>query len=367
MPHATQPSRREASAGGMNTALACLERSVEKLRAAPPGAAGAESAGPGDADTAAAAAMVYGILAGEPVLSPSPAEADLHLAFARLRTSYLRELEQVFDAAALHSGITILEAIDRAAGAVEHDPSYGFMRQIGSRDPLNPVVAIAHDMRSPLTSILFLVEMVLRSRDGELSPAKERQLALVYNAAFGLSTMVNDVLLLARADRLRDPRPHPLSLSELVHSVQRIVQPIAEEKGLQVVISLPVSDLRIGHALALSRVLLNLVTNALKFTRGGTVTLSATDVGRGWVEFTVEDTGQGVPEEVLQSLFDPFRHVSGGADGRSYTFSSAGLGLAACQHLVRMMGGELGVESKLQAGTRFFFRIQLPQVIPGQQ
>lgn len=346
----------------MSAALACLERGSARLRAAADAARDADGDESSAADIQAAVAMIHRMLAGDPSPAPQADTTQLLATFPRLRTAYLRELEQVSDASVLHEAITILETMDRAADAVEHDPAYGFTRRIASAQPLNPVVAIAHDMRSPLTSILFLVDSVLHGRSGELTPARERQLALVYNAAFGLSTMVNDVLLLARADRLRDPRPHALSLSELVRSVQRIVLPIAEEKGLQVIVTLPAGDVRLGHALALSRVLLNLVTNALKFTRAGTVSVAARDVGEGMVAFVVEDTGDGVPAEVLKSLFDPFRPVSTGGRGRPQVFSSAGLGLAACQHLVRNMGGELRVESALGTGTRFLFTLYLPEV-----
>src|SRR5207253_2899302 len=98
-------------------------------------------------------------------------------------------------------------------------------------------------------------------------------LGLVYSAAFGLSAMVNDVLLLTRDDNIRDTEPAPFSLSELMLSVKHIVEPIAEEKRLTVGLVFPDIDARLGHSIMLSRVLLNLVTNALKFTQEGSVTL----------------------------------------------------------------------------------------------
>ena len=146
-------------------------------------------------------------------------------------------------------------------------------------------------------------------------------------------------------------------MSECIHVVRDIVQPIAEEKKLEVLLVSPQKgDRRVGQPAAITRVLLNLTTNALKFTHRGNVTVTVTSISRTGVEFSVRDTGCGIPPEVLDTLFDAFRHQS--QSGKT-VFSSAGLGLSICQKLVSAMGSTLAVESTSGEGTCFSFRLNL--------
>jgi signal transduction histidine kinase len=115
----------------------------------------------------------------------------------------------------------------------------------------------------------------------------------------------------------------------------------------------------VGRAVALQRVLLNLATNALKFTPRGGVTVRAAAVGGARVRFEVSDTGPGIPAGVQAQLFETFRDREG---ARTPVFSSAGLGLAICQRLVHAQGAELRVDSAPEQGTRFSFELELPPV-----
>ena len=219
------------------------------------------------------------------------------------------------------------------------------------------VVEVAHDMRSPLTSILFLVETIRKGHSGPVNPVQERQLALVYSAAFGLSSIASDVIELARgSERLLERTPIPFSVGEVFQSVYDILRPMADEKGLTIRLASPVSDFRMGYPSALCRVLLNLATNAVKFTSAGVVDISAQQQSATRVEFSVRDTGPGIPAEVMGELFEPFRRREAGTQ----SFSSAGLGLAICSRLVSRMDGELRVESSPASGTRFSFELDLP-------
>ena len=144
----------------------------------------------------------------------------------------------------------------------------------------------------------------------------------------------------------------------ILRSVQDIVLPMAEEKGLAILLVPPDADFRVGHPGALNRVLLNLTTNALKFTSHGHVEIAVTAPTRSRLAFSVRDTGRGIPAQVMSSLFDPFRR----RDPGDHVFSSAGLGLSICRKLVSAMGGTLGVETSETNGTRFFFELELPVV-----
>lgn len=254
--------------------------------------------------------------------------------------------------------LALFGAFERVQEALDRDAAQRFTSRLSGTDGTQLVVEVAHDMRSPLGSILFLAERLRTGQSGAVSPIQERQLGLVYSAAFGLSSLASDVIELARGgDRLVDHDPIPFSVAELLQAVRDILQPVAEEKGLALRLTPPDTDSRIGYPAALNRVLLNLTTNALKFTATGSVDVVCRQVTRTAVEFSVRDTGRGIPAPVLDTLFDAFRRRQRPGD---YTFSSAGLGLSICQKLVRAMGGEMKVETEVDRGTRFYFQLDLP-------
>ncbi|OLD59755.1 MAG: hypothetical protein AUF60_04190 [Gemmatimonadetes bacterium 13_1_20CM_69_28] len=220
------------------------------------------------------------------------------------------------------------------------------------------VVEMAHDLRSPLTAILFLAESLQNAENGPVTDSQRRQLGLIYSAALGLCATASDVLEHARGgDRLLERGPQPFSVVEILNSVRGMVLPLAEEKRLEVQLVHPVPERRIGHARALGRVLLNLATNAVKFTEAGFVEIAARPVGATRLEFSVRDSGEGIDAAVLPTLYQPFRK---GATGPRYYFSSSGLGLAICRKLVHAMGSQLRIETRPHWGTRFSFELELP-------
>ncbi len=276
----------------------------------------------------------------------------------RLRAEVLEAWEAARTPPPVSDVLLTLRAIE--AVRVELEPNWAehFASRLAGPGALDLVVEIAHDLRSPLTSILFLAETLQRGQSGEVNDLQRRQLGLIYGAALGLSSVTSDVMELARGgDRLVDKEPGPFSVAEILDSVRDIVRPIAEEKGLDVVVAPPPSDHRIGHAMALSRVLLNLTTNALKFTDTGTVEVSAVPKDRSRIEFSVQDTGRGIGAEALESLYQPFRRTRA---RREYCFSGTGLGLTICKKLVEAMGSSLVLSTSPERGTRFYFEVELP-------
>lgn len=280
-----------------------------------------------------------------------------------IRTAFLQRSAAL---PAVDSGqlLQILNAMERVGQHLEAEWSQHFADRLSAPDGLELVVEVAHDLRSPLTSILFLAETLQRGRSGAVNPVQERQLGLIYSAAFGLSSVASDVIELARGgDRLVDLDPIPFSVTDILESVRDIVQPIAEEKNLTVRLTAPESDFRIGHPVALSRVLLNLTTNALKFTGEGFVELTAIQRAPRSVEFSVRDTGRGIPPQSMATLFEPFRRRQRPGE---YAFSGSGLGLSICRKLVEAMGSVMQVETAPGYGTRFYFVLDLPVAGEGQ-
>ena len=222
-------------------------------------------------------------------------------------------------------------------------------------EPANAVRDLAHDMRSPLTSILFLVDTILRRRSGPLTPDQERQLKLVYSAAWRLSNLTTDVIDATRGHRLLEGRPAPFSISETIHGVRDIVAPIAEERGVTIELQLPTVDGRLGYSTALARVLLNLASNALQHTDCGAIFIGCAERQAERVEFWVEDSGGTVDISAAATLKSA-KQWSAAAQ----QFSTNGLGLVICRNLLGAMGSCLEHARAARGGTRFFFELDLP-------
>jgi signal transduction histidine kinase len=276
-----------------------------------------------------------------------------------LRAEVVRDWCDHPDKVQLDTIAAVLGGLEAVRSAAEPNWDQHFSSRLAGPDGLALVVEVAHDLRSPLTSILFLAETLQRGQSGDVNELQRRQLGLVYSAALGLSTVTSNVIELARGgSQLADTQPAPFSVTEILESVHDIVRPMAEEKGITIRLLPPASDHREGHPHALSRVLLNLTTNALKFTEEGFVEAVAREKDLSTVEFSVRDTGPGINPQALETLYLPFRRSR---DDR-YAFSGTGLGLALSRRLVEAMGSELKVETSKDWGTRFFFDLALKAV-----
>ena len=293
-------------------------------------------------------------------LAAFPPFVPVRRALELMRRAFLERADTIehepgTDAAVLD----VIKAIERVQHAIDLDAAHRFASRLSGQDAQQLVVEMAHDMRSPLGSILILAERLRYGSGGALAPIQERQLGLVYSAAFGLSALAGDVIELARGGTtLMDQSPMPFLVSDVLQSILDILRPMAEEKRLTMRCVGPEADLRVGYQAALNRVLLNLATNAIKFTNVGSVDVTCRQLDRTRVEFSVKDTGRGIPPHVMSNLFEAFRQRQITGD---YAFSSAGLGLSICKKLIAAMGGELGVETELEKGTRFHFVLDLPQ------
>jgi len=272
-----------------------------------------------------------------------------------LKLNFLSELAMAPDLNANEVVRTLIK-LDEAEDAWKRTDRGKFISRLTGADCADAVVAIAHDIRSPLCSILLLVDALRRAEKASPNSIRERQLGLIYGAAFGLSTTVSNLIGAARGDDLVQGQPMPFSVSETMHSVSTIVQPMCEEKGIPLGVEFPDNDVRVGHASGIQQALLNLASNALRYTDAGSVAMGCSEVGGDRVEFWVEDTGPGIPDDVLERLCYGFP-----PEGVKLRFSSAGLGLAIVRTLVEAMGSTLAVDSDSE-GTRFSFVLTLPIV-----
>jgi signal transduction histidine kinase len=300
--------------------------------------------------------------AGDPIPGEPPkAKVLARRLLELLRADVLASPDDAVVTSAATATLATLRAIEKVREVLDPDWAEYFHTRLSGPDGLELVVDVAHDMRSPLTSVLFLAETLQRGQSGEINEVQRRQLGLIYSAALGLSSMAADVIELARgSDQLVEKEPAPFSVTAIMESVRDIVRPIAEEKGLTISLVPPASDNRTGRSQALSRVLLNLTTNALKFTDEGYVEIAAKLTSLTRMEFSVKDTGHGISAEAMSNLFQPFRRTQARTGRSGYYFSGTGLGLAMCRKLVEALGSELMFETRPDRGTRFYFELDLP-------
>jgi signal transduction histidine kinase len=251
-----------------------------------------------------------------------------------------------------------LAALEEYRVGLWPDDTENLGARLAQPDALELIVEVAHDLLSPLNSILFLAEVLRSGHSGPVNDHQRSQLGLMYSATLGMISVVTDVMDLAgERESDSDDDPSLFSVGTVFDSVHEMVRPMAEEKGIGLEFRVPERDRCYGHPGLLGRVLLNLTTNALKFTEKGQVTVGAEKVDRRRLRFSVEDTGRGISAEGVEQIFHPFRK----SENRSgYFFSGSGLGLSIVRRLVLAMDSELEIETELGVGTRISFEVELP-------
>ncbi len=221
--------------------------------------------------------------------------------------------------------------------------------EAASRAKSEFIANISHEVRTPMNGIIGMTELVL---DSELTREQRDHLEAVRASSDALLTIINDLLDFSKIDAGKlELLPVPFDVHALMGDVVRSLALRAHEKDLELVYEVGVdvpAGMR-GDALRLRQVLVNLVSNAIKFTDEGEVVLTVSR-RKGKVRFVVEDTGIGIPEDRQRAIFDAFTQVDGSTTRR---FAGTGLGLAISARLVEAMGGGLTVESKVGKGSTF--------------
>jgi signal transduction histidine kinase/AraC-like DNA-binding protein/ABC-type sugar transport system substrate-binding protein len=220
------------------------------------------------------------------------------------------------------------------------------------------LATVSHELRTPLSLITGTIEMMMRDQGTAALPAAHMEdLANIGASAQHLSRLIGDVLDLAssQAGELRLVL-EPLTIEEVLRDVARLAEPLARGKGLRWRAEIPRSLPTVsGDRTRLRQVALNLVSNAIKFTEHGEVSLAAVALPDA-VMVTVSDTGMGIPVEEQEAIFDEFRR-SGRTTESGY--GGMGLGLAISRRLVDLHGGHIGVHSSGEdgSGSTFFFSL----------
>jgi PAS domain S-box-containing protein len=220
---------------------------------------------------------------------------------------------------------------------------------------------MSHELRTPLNGILGYAQIL--KRDRSLDQRQIDGLTVIQRSGEHLLKLIDDILDMAKIEAGRmELNLSDIPLERFVYFLAETVRVKATEKGLDFACEMP-PDLPAGvrvDEMRLRQVLLNLLSNAIRFTAEGGVRLRVGFVPPARLRFEVQDTGIGMDEARLEAIFLPFEQVS---DTR-YRFGGTGLGLAISRQLVRLMGGEIHVESRPGTGSTFSFELNVEAVVP---
>lgn len=221
---------------------------------------------------------------------------------------------------------------------------------------------MSHEFRTPLGSILSIARLLEQGMDGPLNGEQLRQVRFVSAAALELREMVDDLLDLARIEAGRiSISPAWFDLMDLFSALRGMFRPLVEGAGnVELVFEAPPPlPLLYTDDKKLAQILRNFISNALKFTPQGRVSVSARPEGERHVRFSVRDTGIGIPEHMLGALFEDFVQVDSPLQKR---LRGTGLGLALCRRFAPLLGGSVGVSSTVGQGSEF--HVTVPIALP---
>ncbi|MGE0042849.1 MAG: ATP-binding protein [Vicinamibacterales bacterium] len=221
----------------------------------------------------------------------------------------------------------------------------------------NFLSVMSHELRTPLSSVLSINEALLAGAYGELGDEPRAALTQSNGAGQHLLTLVNDILDYSRLQAGRLAFAHEaVPVAALIEDATEVIRPLARAKSLSVVAPpVPPGLVIAGDAARLRQLLVNLLANAVKFSpMGQTIGTEARMAPDGRVELVVWDTGIGIPDAQLQTIFQPFRQAHEGLHRR---FEGTGLGLALGRAIVEALHGEIFVESAVGLGSRFTVRL----------
>jgi signal transduction histidine kinase len=214
---------------------------------------------------------------------------------------------------------------------------------------------MSHELRTPLSAIIGFSDLLLEGASGRLNHDQRGDVREIASAGRVLLDVINDILDLSRieAGRMRLER-EPIRLGSLLTDVASALRPLAHEKSLDLRVAIVGGDpYVVVDPLRVRQIVTNLISNALKFTHEGGVTIRLLAMARE-VEVSVLDTGIGIPPAALEYIFDEFSQVESAGGGG---LTGTGLGLSIAQRLVQLHGGVIGVDSEVGVGSRFWFRL----------
>ena len=313
-------------------------------------------------------------ISGEPLYQPNPllldtqSEAAVPLRIGS-RIVGVIDIQSTQTYAFTQDDISVLQSLaDQVTVAIDNARSYELsqqaIRELREVDQMKSqfLANMSHELRTPLNSIIGFSRVILKGIDGPVTDMQQQDLTAVYNSGQHLLGLINDVLDLARIEAGKmELNFEEVHLSEMVTSVMSTAKGLVREKRIQLLQRIPADMPTVrGDTMRVRQVLLNLISNASKFTDEGSITVEALvqkgPTGKMEALINVVDTGPGISVEDQKKLFQAFSQVDGSATRKS---GGSGLGLSICANLVQLQGGRIGVHSEVDKGSTFYFTIPL--------
>src|SRR5258706_1847159 len=303
-----------------------------------------------------------------PLLPDTRAEAAIPLRIGN-RVIGAVDIQSTTANAFTEDEISVLQTLaDQVAIAIDNARSYELsqeaVKEMRETDRVKSqfLANMSHELRTPLNSIIGFSRVILKGIDGPVTELQQQDLTAIYNSGQHLLGLINDILDLARIEAGKmELNFEEVKLSEMVNSVLSTAKGLVKEKPIQLVSKIPADMPTVrGDTMRVRQVLINLLSNASKFTDEGTITVEALvhkgPNGKPEALINVIDTGPGISQEGQEKLFKAFSQVDGSATRKS---GGSGLGLSICANLVQLHGGRISVHSSEGKGSTFWFTLPL--------
>jgi len=219
------------------------------------------------------------------------------------------------------------------------------------------LASMSHELRTPLNSIIGFTGWLLLDMEGVLNEEQKKQLGLVKLSANHLLSLINDILDISKIEAGKvDMSIELFKFSEVVDDIINSTQPLVNDKGLRLILNIPEGLIINSDKRRIKQILMNLVSNAIKFSDQGDIKVDVKSLNNTNLEVIVSDSGIGIKKEDIEKLFKPFQQIDMSSTKKH---EGTGLGLYLCKKLLNLLHGDISVKSQFGKGSEFKFTIPI--------